>query len=154
MSALIALDHVGLTVTSLDASTPFYTRLLGAEPFARLAWDAPYLGRVGGYDRVRLEGAFWKLPGGLTLELLEYQEPEPVRVQVAHHVIGHGHLAITTADVDADWERVRGLGSACSPSPVEIEAGPYAGGWVIRLRDPDGVSVELIQHPAGGVQLA
>jgi hypothetical protein len=65
-------------------------------------------------------------------------------------VIGHGHFALVTTDAHADCERMRHLATPCSPEPVAIEAGPYAGGWVIRLRDPDGVSIELIEHPPGG----
>jgi catechol 2,3-dioxygenase-like lactoylglutathione lyase family enzyme len=150
MTTLTTVEHIGFTVASLEVSIPFYTRLLGQEPFARKSWDAPYLARIGGYDEVRLEGAFFRLPGGLTLELLCYSVPVSEPGPVESYVIGNGHFAFVTTDVLADFERMRGHAELRSPDPVRIEAGPYEGGWAARMRDPDGISFELVQLPEGG----
>lgn len=40
-----------------------------------------------------------------------------------------------------------------SDAPVRIEWGPYEGGHAARVRDPDGITIELIQLPPGGVRL-
>ncbi len=41
-----------------------------------------YVGDIVGYPNCDM-GAFWKLPGGTTLEMLQYHNPPPGRVDMA-----------------------------------------------------------------------
>ncbi|MCC6223285.1 MAG: VOC family protein [Thermoleophilia bacterium] len=148
-----ALDHVGFTVSSLDRSIPFYTRLLGEEPALRKVWDVEYVGRIVGYPGVRMECAFWRLPGGTILELLQYLDPPPGRVDMETYNAGNAHLCLVTDDIHADFERLRGSAEFRDPEPVAIPWGPYEGGWAAYLRDPDGITIELLQEPPGGPKL-
>lgn len=144
------LDHVGFTVSSLDRSIPFYTLLLGAEPVGRLMWEPPeheFTGRIVGYPGVRLEGAFWLLPGGTVLELLQYHDPPTGRVDMETYNVGSGHLGLQTEDIHADYERLRDRVEFRHPEPVQIPSGPAAGGWAVYMRDPDGITIELVQAP-------
>jgi catechol 2,3-dioxygenase-like lactoylglutathione lyase family enzyme len=146
-----ALDHVGFTVESLDRSIPFYTALLGSEPLLRKVWDVEYVGRVVGYPGLVLDAAFWRLPGGSILELLEYREPPTQRVDMETYNVGSAHLCLVTEDMAADFERLRPLGAQFrSAEPIDIPWGPYRGGKACYLRDPDGISIELIEQPPGG----
>jgi catechol 2,3-dioxygenase-like lactoylglutathione lyase family enzyme len=145
------LDHVGFTVASLDRSIPFYSALLGEEPLLRKTWDVEYVGRVVGYPALVLDAAFWRLPGGSVLELLEYVEPRPGSVDLETFNVGNAHLCLVTEDMEADFERLRPVGAEFrSEHPVEIPWGPYRGGKACYLRDPDGITVELIELPPGG----
>jgi catechol 2,3-dioxygenase-like lactoylglutathione lyase family enzyme len=72
---LTGLDHVGYTISDLDRSVTFYGLLLEREPYARKTWDVGYLGRIQGYADLCVEAAFFQLPGGLTLELVQYPNP-------------------------------------------------------------------------------
>jgi catechol 2,3-dioxygenase-like lactoylglutathione lyase family enzyme len=148
-----ALDHVGFSVASLDRSIAWYTELLGEPPIGRGRWEHPYVAVVVGYPEVVMEAAFWRLPGGTVLELIEYVVPAPGRVDPETFNVGNAHLCLVTADVHADFERLRGIAAFRSAEPVAIPWGPYAGGWACYLRDPDGISVELIQEPPGGPRL-
>ena len=150
MARFGALDHVGFSVSSLDRSIPFYTALLGEEPLLRKRWDVAYVGEILGYPGNVLDGAFWRLPGGTILELLEY-EPPPGRVDMETNNVGNAHLCLVTDDMDADFERLRPVGAEFrSEAPVEIPWGPYRGGKACYLRDLDGISIELIELPPGG----
>ena len=144
------LDHVGFTVSSLDRSVAFYTALLGEEPLLRKRWDVEYVGRVVGYPGVVLDAAFWRLAGDTVLELLEYVEPPPGRVDLETYNVGNSHLCLVTEDLAGDFERLRGVADFRHPEPVEIPWGPYAGGKACYLRDPDGISIELLELPPGG----
>jgi catechol 2,3-dioxygenase-like lactoylglutathione lyase family enzyme len=146
---VLPLDHVGFTVSSLDRSIPFYTALLEQEPFLRKTWDVEYLGRIVGYPGSELEAAFWRI-GGTVLELLEYREPPPGRVDMESYNAGNAHLCLVTEDMGRDYERLRGLAEFRSDEPVDIPWGPYEGGRACYLRDPDGISIELIELPPGG----
>jgi catechol 2,3-dioxygenase-like lactoylglutathione lyase family enzyme len=147
------LDHVGFAVSSLDRSIPFYTLLLGEAPVLRKVWDVEYVGRVVGYPGVKMEGAFWRLPGGTILELLEYLEPAPGRVDMETYNAGNAHLCLVTEDIHADFQRLQGHADFRHPEPVAIPWGPYEGGWACYFRDQDGISIELLQEPPGGPKL-
>jgi catechol 2,3-dioxygenase-like lactoylglutathione lyase family enzyme len=148
-----ALDHVGFAVSSLDRSVTFYTELLGEGPVLRKVWDVEYVGRIVGYPGVKLDCAFWRLPGGTILELIEYLDPEPGRVDMETYNAGNAHLCLVTEDLHADYERLRDMAEFRNPEPVQIPWGPYEGGWAAYLRDPDGISIELLQEPPGGPKL-
>jgi catechol 2,3-dioxygenase-like lactoylglutathione lyase family enzyme len=146
-----SLDHVGFTVSDLDRSSDFYTLLFGEEPFLRKVWEVGYVGQIVGYPECTLECAFWYLPGrAAVLELMQYLAPSPGRVDMETYNVGNGHLCLVTEDMDADFERLRGHVEFRSDAPIEIPWGPYKGGRVCYFRDPDGISVELMQHPPGG----
>jgi catechol 2,3-dioxygenase-like lactoylglutathione lyase family enzyme len=145
-----ATDHVGFAVSDLDRSSDFYTLLLGEEPFLRKVWDVGYIGTILGYADATLDCAMWRLPGGGALELLQYLAPRPGRVEMETYNAGNAHLCLVTEDLDADYARLRGHAEFRSAEPVKIPWGPYEGGRVCYLRDPDGISVELMEQPPGG----
>jgi catechol 2,3-dioxygenase-like lactoylglutathione lyase family enzyme len=151
-AALERTDYVGYTVSDLDRSVEFWSFLLEREPTARKTWDVPYLARIQGYDAVNLEAAFFDLPGGLTLELIEYHEPAHSTVDMETYNVGNTHLSFVTGDLHRTFERLRGRAGLRSVAPVRIEWGPYEGGYAARVRDPDGITIELVQLPEGGVK--
>jgi catechol 2,3-dioxygenase-like lactoylglutathione lyase family enzyme len=144
------LDHIGFAVSDLDRSVEWYTFFLGDPPVLRKVWDVPYLSRIVGYPGSRLDCAMWRLPGGSLLELLQYLEPPPGRVDMETYNAGNAHLCVVTEDLHADFARLAGRAEFRDPDPVRIPWGPYEGGWACYLRDPDGISVELMQLPPGG----
>jgi catechol 2,3-dioxygenase-like lactoylglutathione lyase family enzyme len=152
-SLLEKVDHVGYTVADLDRSVAFYSHLLDREPLARKTWDVEYLGRIQGYENVKVEAAFFPLPGGLTLELVQYHRPAHELVDMETFNVGNAHLSLVTPDLHALFERLRGRAGLRSDAPVRIEWGPYEGGFAARVRDPDGITIELVELPPGGPKL-
>jgi catechol 2,3-dioxygenase-like lactoylglutathione lyase family enzyme len=67
--------------------------------------------------------------------------------------VGNAHLSLVTSDLHALFERLEGRAELRSAAPVRIEWGPYEGGYAARIRDPDGITIELVQLPPGGVKL-
>jgi len=147
------VDHVGYTVADLDRSVAFYSYLLEREPVARKTWDVPYLGRIQGYENLKVEAAFFGLPGGLTLELVHYLSPGHQLVDMETYNVGNAHLSLVTPDLHALFARLEGYAQLRSEAPVRIEWGPYEGGYAARARDPDGITIELVQLPPGGPKL-
>ena len=116
-------------------------------------WDVPYVGEIVGYPDLVLEGAFFQLPNGVILELLEYKSPTAGHRR--HGVAttpGNAHLCLVTDDMAADFARLRAAGydTFRSERPIDIPWGPYRGGRACYLRDPDGTSIELLEEPPGG----
>lgn len=153
MTHYSGLDHIGFSVSSLDRSVDWYSFFLDSPPLLRKNWDVEYVGRLVGYAGLRLDAAFWRLPGGTVLELIEYQSPEPGRVSMETFNVGNAHLCLVVDDLTADFERLRGHAAFRYPEPIVIPWGPYMGGKACYLRDPDGISVELMQLPPGGPKL-
>lgn len=151
--ALTKVDHVGYTVSDLDRAVDFWSFLLEREPIARKTWDVPYLGRIQGYEGLSVEAAFFELPGGPTLELVSYFRPDHQVVDMETYNVGNAHLSFVTPDLHALFERLRGRAELRSEAPVRIEWGPYEGGHAARVRDPDGITIELVELPPGGVKL-
>ena len=147
------LDHVGFSVSDLDRSIDWYTRFLDEEPLMRRLYEVEYVGRIVGYPDLRLDAAFWRLPGGTVLELLHYLDPPPGFVDLETYNVGNGHLCLLTDDIQREFERLRSFVDFRSPDPIEIVWGPYRGGAACYLRDPDGISVELLQPPPAGPAL-
>lgn len=149
-----SLDHVGITVTDLEASVEWWTAFLGVAPFDTKTWRADdtddYVGRIVGYENCDMSGAFWALPGGTVLELLEYHHPEPGTVDIETYNAGNAHLGLETQDIWADIERLKDIAELRSAEPVESTWGPYKGTLCLYLRNPDGVSIELVQFPDAG----
>jgi catechol 2,3-dioxygenase-like lactoylglutathione lyase family enzyme len=148
-----AIDHVGYAVADLDRSIAFYEVLLGVPLLMRKTWDVEYVGDIVGYPGVVMEGAFFRLPGGVVLELLEYKAPYTSGgVDMESFNPGNAHLCLVTDDMEADFARLRAAGYDVfrSSHPILIPWGPYRGGRACYLRDPDGISIELLEEPPGG----
>jgi lactoylglutathione lyase len=145
-----AVDHIGFAVSDVDRSSDFYTLLLGEEPFLRKVWEVGYVGGIVGYPETSIDVAMFRLPPDGALELVQYLAPPPGRVDMETYNAGNCHLCLVTEDIEGDYERLRGHAEFRSPEPIDIPWGPYKGGRVCYLRDPDDISVELMQQPPGG----
>lgn len=144
------LDHMGFAVGSLDRSVEWYTRFFGEPPILRKVWDVEYLARVLRIPGAKIECAFWDLPGGTKLELIEYIVPPAGTVDMGNANAGNAHLCLVVDDLDADLARLERELGITGVEAVEIPWGPYTGGKACYLRDPDGISIQLMQMVPGG----
>jgi catechol 2,3-dioxygenase-like lactoylglutathione lyase family enzyme len=146
--ALLTFDHTGFTVSDLDRSVAWYSKLLGAEPVLRGRSDHEYMGEMVGYPGCEMEFAYFPLPGSTSkLELIQYVSPPSERVDVETSNLGNGHLCLLVDDLHAEFDRISQIAEFRSPAPVEIDAGANKGGWGAYLRDPDGITIQLLQRP-------
>ncbi len=146
-----AVDHISYTVADLDESIRWYTLVLGEEPFLRKTWDQEYVGVLAGYPKIVLDAAFWRLPNGPVLEVMQFLDPVGVPTDPALVNPGASHLGLTCDDRRAEFARLKEAGvDLRSEEPVEIPWGPYKGGLACFVRDPDGNFMELFQLPPGG----
>lgn len=151
--ALSAVNHVGFAVAEIERSVRFYTALLQSPPYFRERYDVPYIGRMVGYPGAIQEAAFFDLPGerDLFLELIEYVEPPAATVSMEAYNAGNAHLCLGCADLDAEYERLRGIDGIAfrSENPVASDYGVYSGARGLFLRDPDEITIQLVEIPAG-----
>jgi glyoxylase I family protein len=136
------LNHVGLSVVSMDRSLDFYCRLLGLKLVSQ---------RVFGDERfdtiLRLKGATGRVAllraGTLQLELFEFSHPVPRPSGPDRPVCDHGitHISVEVEDIDYEYRRLCTAGVVFHCPPIEfkgIAKATYA-------RDPDGNVLEVLQ---------
>ncbi len=147
------LWHVGLVVSDIELAIAFYRDALGLELRHRQDQANAYTASLVGYEGASLRIAQMRLPGrahgrsGHFLELIEYVNPAPDRMEAVRARVGAGHLALQVSDIDALRPRLEAAGAVLINEPVDITAGINAGGRAVYLHDPDGITLELVQPP-------
>lgn len=149
MPPFTGVHHVGMTVGRLDAALAFWEGFLGYPARWTTVLDRPYLSRVVGYPNVSINAAFVDLPGGVVIELLEYQVADRPPNPQATANPGNVHLCVRVDDAKASWLRAVASGARpISPDgPVDVDGGPNIGARVAYLRIHDGITLELFQPP-------
>lgn len=144
-----AVDHVGITVADLDRAVAFWERLLGARGRDRGLLAGPRLGDLLGYPPgLRIEACWIDLPGGGSLELLQYVNRGETALPEGTAHPGNVHVCLRVDDMATAHEHAVACGARpVGEGPIEVAAGPNAGMRVAYLRDPDGVTIELRQPP-------
>jgi catechol 2,3-dioxygenase-like lactoylglutathione lyase family enzyme len=150
-----AVHHIGITVADVDASVAFWEHLVGGIARNRRILDGPGVGVMVGYPGIRIDSCWLDLPGGIELELLHYldRDDAPYDPGTAHP--GNVHICLRVADMDGARAHAIACGAQpVSEAPIDVRAGPRAGSRLAYLRNPDGVTIELVQDPpavSGGV---
>ncbi len=140
------VHHVGITVADLDRSVAFWERLVGGVARDRAVLDGPRVAEMVGYPGVRIERCWVDLPGEVALELLHYRDRDEAPYPEGTAAPGNVHVCLRVPDMDAAHAHALACGArAVSERPIEVAAGPNAGTRLAYLRDPDGVTIELVQ---------
>jgi catechol 2,3-dioxygenase-like lactoylglutathione lyase family enzyme len=145
---ILAADHTGITVSNLERSLAFWLDVLGFE-FSHFAHQSGELAKeITGISGAELKLAVLKAPGGHKIELLEYLAPADRKyVNLRPCDVGSIHVALLVTDLDAALARIAASGWKAAGEPQTLKTGPNAGKRVVYVRDPDGITIELMQSP-------
>lgn len=143
-----------MTVSSLDASLPFYRDVLGLRVETRRRITERYVFTCTGVDATAVNIVFLSVPGSdAQLELLEYEgvQGRPAASQPSDPA--NAHFCLLVDDLEAVHDRLVAAGfTARSEGPVPIPVGPNAGGKMMYAVDPDGSHVELLERPTASTR--
>lgn len=146
--AVIGLNHFSVSVADIDASLRFYQDLLGLTLTGRGRVQYPHLDQIVGHQDTDIEWAELEVPGGGMLELFRYHHPQGRPVDPAVINPGTTHLAFTVDNIHSLTQRLQAEGAeTASGEPVQIPFGDWEGWLDLYVKDPDGVTIELSQHP-------
>ena len=153
--ALRDLHHLGLTVADIERSIHFYRDLLGMELIGRRpSVTAGYVAQQTGYDDVELNVASFRISPDCrqTMEVVQYMNHVGDPATTDTNRPGNSHLCLLVDDLKSAVAELSEAGVRFKSDPVEITAGPNAGGLVIYMKDPDGYTLEMFQpvQPTGG----
>lgn len=142
-----AVHHIGVTVSNLDEALKFWESFLGRPATWRTILNRPYLAEIIGISGVSIDGAFIDLPGGVILELLDYQVPDRRANSPATSNPGNIHICVLVEDADEAWRRAIDCGAipVRREGPIAVDDGPNKGARVAYLRIHDGVTLEVYQ---------
>jgi catechol 2,3-dioxygenase-like lactoylglutathione lyase family enzyme len=143
--------HHGVTVRDVERSLTFYRDLLGLELVTDRTTTDQYLSEIHGTHFTAVRMAFLRVPE--TEQMIELVSYEGVNQEFVHSFPwypGSGHIGLVVGDLGQLALELAARGfAALSTSPVEISSGPNKGTLVLKLRDPDGYWIELVQRPSG-----
>lgn len=145
------INHVCFSVSDLKRSIEFWTHLLESGPVREMEYDGATDAAVIGYPGVRVSAAYFQLPGEVLLELFQYHEP-PTADAGSHetYVVGNAHLGLVVDDLDEAYRRLQGTGATFrSDGPVRLQGGEHSGGRSMYVRDPDGITIEILELVSG-----
>ena len=141
---MASLNHVGLTVTDLDASVAFYVDAVGMElvlPGFRTGgqWFDKLTENNGAVIEAVLLSA-----GDVRLQLVQYHEAGDSEALTGHNRVGNLHLSFDVEDAQAKQTQMKGRPEYRATAVVELPVEGYRSFYV---RDPDGVPVEFLESP-------
>lgn len=146
-----AIDSIGLTVSDLDRSIEFYSKVLSFEKVSETEVDGPEYEHLEGVFGLRMRTARMRL-GNESIELTEFLAPRgrPAPIDTKANDRWFQHIAIITSDMDRayNWLRANKVQQASSGPQRLPDWNKNAGGiQAFYFRDPDGHFLEILAFP-------
>jgi glyoxylase I family protein len=135
------IEHVGLSVSSLDKSIEFYCKNLNCEVIRIIEANTnSLLGKVVGMPDCVSRIAHLK-SGQNMLELFEYVKPIGKKIPKDHKQADNGfiHAGFKSSDVRNDYLKLKGDGVNFISEPVEFRKDV----WICYFYGPDGEVCEI-----------
>jgi len=147
------VEAVGVTVSDLDRSVDFYTKVLHFQQESEVELSGSDVEHLKGVFGVRMRVARLRL-GSEQIELTEYLAPQgrPLPIDSHSNDLWFQHIAIVVSNMDDAYRwlrehRVQHVSSGPQTLPAwNAQAG---GIQAFYFRDPDGHVLEIIHFPAG-----
>jgi catechol 2,3-dioxygenase-like lactoylglutathione lyase family enzyme len=149
---ILGFNHTSVTVSDLDRTIRAFVEACGFELMTRGPRDPKLLERMTAIPGADVEIAFVKGPGH-RLERIQLKGP-PGRAVIQSRLFdtGAARTGLDVDDIEAAVGVARDHGFELVGEIITIDSGLNAGRPVAYTRDPDGVTVEYLQAPAGGAQ--
>jgi catechol 2,3-dioxygenase-like lactoylglutathione lyase family enzyme len=147
-----AIDAVGFTVSDLDRSIEFFSKVLSFEQVSDVEVTGEEYEHLQGVFGLRMRVVRMRL-GGEQIELTEYLAPRgrPVPPDSRSNDRWFQHIAIITSDMERayQWLRQHKVEHASTGPQRLPDWNKNAGGIkAFYFKDPDGHALEILQFPA------
>lgn len=149
---ITGVHHFSFSVTDLDRTLDFYTKVLGLEVRSRGRNKYDTLGTAlfgtkwgVNQSQADLEIAFIQL-GANKIEFIEYKDPKSQPYHKNPSIAGSAHVAFRVDDIVKVREKLEAAGVEFhSRINTYMEEGKEKMKWCY-FRDPDGIVLELVQQ--------
>jgi catechol 2,3-dioxygenase-like lactoylglutathione lyase family enzyme len=148
-----SVDSVGMTVSDIDRSVEFFSRVLAFEKVSESEVAGSEYERLQGVFGARMKIVRMKL-GDELIELTEYLAPRgrPIPPDSRSNDQWFQHIAIVVSDMDKAYQQLRAhkvQHTSTGPQRIPDWNKAAAGIKAFYFKDPDGHNLELIYFPAG-----
>jgi catechol 2,3-dioxygenase-like lactoylglutathione lyase family enzyme len=148
-----SVEAVGITVSDVDRSADFFSRVLGFEKISDVEVHGKPYEKLLGVFGLRIRVLRMKLDEE-TIELTQYLAPEgrPIPPDWRSNDHSFQHIAIVVSDMDRAYQHLRGHKVRhASSGPQTIPASNKSAGGIraFYFKDPDGHHLEIIYFPPG-----
>jgi len=152
-SLVKAVDAIGFTVSDVDRSAEFYSKVLSFEKVSDVEVNGDDYEHLQGVFGLRMRVVRMKL-GSEQIELTEYLAPRgrPIPMDSRSNDRWFQHIAIITSDMDRAYQALRkNKVEHASTGPQRLpDWNQNAGGIrAFYFKDPDGHALEILQFPEG-----
>jgi catechol 2,3-dioxygenase-like lactoylglutathione lyase family enzyme len=152
-STITAVEAIGMTVSEMDRSIEFYSKVLNFQKISDVeVWGAEYE-HLQGLFGVRMRVVRMQL-GDEIIELTEYLAPKgrPIPVDARSNDRWFQHIAIVVSDMDKAYQHLRNFKvkhASTGPQQIPEWNKAAAGIRAFYFRDPDDHNLEIIYFPPG-----
>jgi catechol 2,3-dioxygenase-like lactoylglutathione lyase family enzyme len=143
--AVLRFGHLGICVSSLARSIPFYRDLLGFRALTQVEVKGADADRLLGLEGVDQTTVFLERDG-VRLALFEFRSPRPTGGRPrAMNELGLAAIMLRVDDLEATLARMR----EASVTVLDRTRTDYPeyGSRLVFVTDPDGTLVELVEIP-------
>ena len=152
-SIVKSVDAVGMTVSDMDRSVEFFSKVLSFEKVSDIEVAGSEYERLQGVFGARMKIVRMKL-GDEIIELTEYLAPKgrPIPVDSRSNDQWFQHIAIVVSDMDKAYQQLRAnkvQHTSTGPQRIPDWNKAAAGIKAFYFKDPDGHNLELIYFPSG-----
>lgn len=141
---LPTLNHIGLTVHSIDETLNFYRKLTSVEIYeesTHICGDG--VGEIIKVKKPDYHSCMVRI-GNRSFELIEHHSSKGRHLVANHNDVCGIHLAFMVADIENVFQQVKALG--IEPTTVEPYTAQELGGYkAFFFRDLNGVQIEIGQ---------
>lgn len=152
MGIVTKLDHIAVTVSSLERSLPFYTGLLGLREVERHLLQGETISTMAGKPGVIMQVVRLASPDtpDILVDLQEYVQPKGGISNAALGMANHSHFCFGVRNLQTAYRELKEKGVEFVSAPVTFDLGAdwdYGAIKVVFLKDPDGFILELVEMP-------
>jgi len=148
-----SVDAVGMTVSDMDRSIEFFSKVLSFEKIADVEVHGSEYEKLQGLFGLRMRVVRLRL-GEEIIVLTQYLAPEgrPIPPDWRSHDHAFQHIAIVVSDMDKAYQQLRShkvRHASTAPQTIPSTNKAAAGIRAFYFKDPDGHNLEIIYFPPG-----
>jgi catechol 2,3-dioxygenase-like lactoylglutathione lyase family enzyme len=140
------ISHAGIGVRDMEVSLRFYCGLLGLEVVSDMEVEGPIVDDIVGLKDAKVRIVHLRCGEGQELELFQYMSPGTSVFSKSFRQCDGGiiHAALVVDNLMELYERLTAAGVTSNSKPYDL-----GGALCVYMRDPDGITIELVQRIDG-----
>ena len=140
------IEHVAVTVSSIEKSIPFYKDILGLSVLSEHELEGKEIEQMSDMPGTRLKSVRLGIPNSdMIIDLQEYYHPIGTPIVSRTCDPCNSHFCFFVDDMDQSYVEMKSKGVRFKSEPVVFDLGPEGIVKVVWFYDPDDFVLELLE---------